>query len=439
MQSIAIVGRPNVGKSTLFNKLTRSKDAIVADYEGVTRDRKYGISSVFDQEYIFIDTGGVTYEHDGLKGETQAQAELAALEASIIFFIVDGSKNLSSIDADFLKEIRKLNKPTLLIINKADQSDSNFISTEFSSLGLKDQVIISAKSRKQFPEIEDFLQEHVTSDLTVNPLKFQEPFIAIIGAPNAGKSTLTNRYLNDSQVITSDVPGTTRDNIFLPCQKFDQDFTLVDTAGIRKKSKKKDLVEKFSLAKSLEAIRRSNAVIFLINAEQGLTENDRSLIGLTLEQGKSLAIGVNKWDLLSRKERAQFDLQYKEKLSFAHFVQRVNISALHGSSINDLLKITLKLFKQSKRKYSTSQLNNILDLLKQEHNPPTSGRFKIHLKYINQIDHDPLTLLVHGNLTEKLPDSYKRFLINGFRRSLKLKGAIIRMNFKSSNNPYAGK
>ncbi len=440
MHTISIIGRPNVGKSTLFNALTKSRDAIVADLEGVTRDRKYGYAAINDRTYVFIDTGGIAKETDDLHRATQVQTSLAIKESDAIFFVLDYRDGLTSIDLDIMQEVRKQDKPLVVIINKTDGVDHHLAVSEFASLGVSNTICISAKLRKGFEALFNFLDSQFEVDeVPVIDLDFPSPHIAIIGSPNAGKSTLINRYLGENQLITSNIPGTTRDNIFLPCKRFDESFTLVDTAGIRRKSRASDKIEKFSIAKSLEAIHRADSVIYLVNAEIGLSDNDQSLIGLVIEKGKAITIGLNKWDQLDNSQRSFLRREIQGTLEFASFCQVESISALNGSSIDPLLKHAINGYRNSLKEFSTPKLNDLLSLFTQEHAPPISGKNRISLKYIHQISSSPLTFMIHGNQTSKLPESYIRYLNHAFRKALRLKGCVLRIFFKSSDNPYADK
>jgi GTP-binding protein len=440
MHTISIIGRPNVGKSTLFNALTKSRDAIVADLEGVTRDRKYGYATINDRNYIFVDTGGIAKDIDDLHAATQIQTELAIKESSAILFVLDHLDGLTSIDSEIMQEVRKQDKPFLCVINKTDGANQHEAIAEFSSLGFSQGICISAKLKRNFEALFNFLDEQFEIDLNAqSEIDFPSPRLAIIGSPNAGKSTLINRYLGENQLITSDIPGTTRDNIFLSCMRFDENFTLIDTAGIRRKSRNAEMIEKFSIAKSLEAIHRSDSIIYLINAEVGLSDNDKSLIGLIIKKGKALAIGINKWDQLDNSQRSFLKRDMQGGLEFASFAQVEPISALHGSGIDPLLKHAINGYKNSLKTFSTPKLNELLSLFMQEHAPPVSGRHRISLKYVHQASASPLIFMIHGNQTEKLPDTYRRYLNHAFRKALRLKGCVLNLTFRSGDNPFAGK
>lgn len=453
MLSIAILGRPNVGKSTLFNYLTRSRNAIVVDEPGVTRDRLYGEGKIGSKPYIVIDTGGIGSDDRPLNQGTDAeiilkhtehQAFQAAAEADCLLFVVDAQAGLLPDDELMADYLRRLKKPIYLVVNKTDGLPTDTACIDFHQVGMGEPYAIAAsygrgvssliqKILDEYDESPD--EEHETvSDVLGSGIR-----VAIIGRPNVGKSTLINRILNEERVLVADMPGTTRDSIFIPFEKNDQQYTLIDTAGVRRRGKVTETIEKFSVIKTLQAIENSQVCVFLLDAHEGVTEQDLHLIGFTIDAGKALVIGVNKWDDLSGLEKNKVRDDLDRRLSFADFATIHFLSALHGTGVNSLFSSIKKAYDSAVQPLSTPVLTRILESAVEAHEPPLSHGRRIKLRYAHPGGHNPPLIVIHGNQTASLPESYRRYLMTTFRKALKLSGTPIRLELKSSENPYAGK
>jgi GTP-binding protein len=436
---IALVGRPNVGKSTLFNYLTRSREALVADFPGLTRDRQYGRVKHGDRACLVVDTGGIADDAEGIESFARKQVQIALEEADIVLFMVDAREGLSASDKVIADTLRKLDKPVILVTNKVDGIDATIASSDFYSLALGEPVQIAASHGRGIAE----LLERVNRLL---PPDNQEVFddtrkgigIAVVGRPNVGKSTLVNRLLGEERVIVFDEPGTTRDSIYIPFERNGKQFTLIDTAGMRRRSKVSDTIEKFSVIKSLQAIEKANVVIYLIDAREGITDQDAHLLGLVLEAGRALIIGLNKWDGLNTEQKETVKRQLDVKLSFLDFAEKHPISALHGSGVGKLFDVVHKLYDSAMLDMSTPVLTRILKEATDAHQPPIVNTRRIKLKYAHQGGRNPPIVVIHGVQTDALPTSYKRYLMNYFRDKLKLSGTPIRLEFKSPVNPFHG-
>lgn len=435
---IALVGRPNVGKSTLFNYLTRSREALVADYPGLTRDRQYGRVKRGQRDCLVVDTGGIADDADGIDSFAKKQVQVALDEADVVFFIVDAREGINASDLSIAENLRKLDKPVVLVVNKIDGVDANAAVADFYALALGEPYKIAATHGRGVFE----LLAHVDELLPMNEADEAEIDtgigIAIVGRPNVGKSTLVNRLLGEERVVVFDEPGTTRDSIYIPFERNDQKFTLIDTAGMRRRSKIALTVEKFSVIKSLQAIEKANVVIYLIDAAEGVTDQDAHLLGLVLEAGRALIIGLNKWDGLSVDQKDLIKRQLDIKLSFVDFAQKHPISALHGSGVGKLFDVVHELYDAAMIDMSTPVLTNLLKDAVTTHQPPLVHGRRIKLKYAHQGGRNPPVVVIHGTQTDALPGSYKRFLMNYFRDRLGLKGTPIRLEFKSPVNPFAG-
>ena len=436
---IALVGRPNVGKSTLFNYLTRSREALVADFPGLTRDRQYGRVKHGDRACLVVDTGGIADDAEGIESFARKQVQIALEESDLVLFMVDAREGLSASDKVIADSLRKLDKPVLLVTNKVDGIDATIATSDFYSLALGEPVQIAASHGRGIPE----LLERVNQLL---PPETEEVFddtrkgiaIAVVGRPNVGKSTLVNRLLGEERVIVFDEPGTTRDSIYIPFERNGKQFTLIDTAGMRRRSRVSDTIEKFSVIKSLQAIEKSNVVIYLIDAREGIADQDAHLLGLILEAGRALIIGLNKWDGLNTEQKETIKRQLDVKLSFLDFAEKHPISALHGSGVGKLFDVVHKLYDSAMLDMSTPVLTRILKEATDAHQPPIVNTRRIKLKYAHQGGRNPPIVVIHGVQTDALPVSYKRYLINYFRDKLKLSGTPIRLEFKSPVNPFHG-
>lgn len=440
---IALVGRPNVGKSTLFNRLTRSRDALVADIPGLTRDRKYGLGQIGQGRYMVVDTGGLGEESDTLDALMREQSRLAMEEATHIIFLLDGQVGITAGDEELAHELRILGKPVTLAVNKSDRADRNMALAEAARLGLGEPRLISA--RQGGAAIEEMVNAIVPESSGANAGGMEEtradaPIrIAFVGRPNVGKSTLINRILGEERVVVFDHPGTTRDTIDVPFERDGQAYTLIDTAGVRRRAKINETVEKFSVVKTLEAIRRADVVVLVLDAKTGVSEQDAHLLGLIVDAGAALVVAINKWDHLSPEQRTAVRRGLDLKLAFLDFAERHFISALHGTGVGNLFPAILDAYASMHREVGTSQLNRILEGLVEAHQPPMSRGRRIKLRYAHLGGHRPFTIVIHGNQTERLPGAYKRYLANGFRRALKLVGTPVVLEFKTGENPYAGK
>ncbi len=439
---IAIVGRPNVGKSTFFNYLTASRDALVADRPGVTRDRQYGVLQHEDRAFLIVDTGGIGEdEHDShAVAELMAmQSMQAASEASVLVWLVDGRAGLTHVDETLALEFRKLGKPVYLAINKLEGHDLDIATSEFFSLGMENVYPISAKRgdgiSKMLNDISTLFPEEES------PVEEDEErlTLAVLGRPNVGKSTLVNRIVGEERVVTFDHPGTTRDSIRVPFERNDIRYELIDTAGVRRKSRVDDMVEKFSIVKSFDAIAAARIMILVIDASEGVTEQDASLLGLIEDSGKPVIIAVNKWDGMEEASKERVKAQLSLKFSFVDYAEFHFISALHGTGVGNLFKTISKIQKSLDFDVSTSAMTSILENAVTA-NPPMMVRGRrIKLRYAHLGGHNPVRVIIHGNQTDSVPHSYRRYLAKYFRKSLKLTGAPVLIEFKYGDNPYKGK
>jgi len=436
---IALVGRPNVGKSTLFNYLTRSRDALVADFSGLTRDRQYGRVKLGDRPCLVVDTGGIADDAEGIDSVARKQVQIALEEADVVFFMVDAREGLSASDKVIADTLRRLNKPVILVTNKTDGIDASVAVSDFYSLALGEPVQIAASHGRGVPE----LLEKVNQLLPPSKGEVEEEqsgiAIAVVGRPNVGKSTLVNRLLGEERVIVYDQPGTTRDSIYIPFERNGKKFTLIDTAGMRRRSKIAETIEKFSVIKSLQAIEKANVVIYLIDAREGITDQDAHLLGLVLEAGRALIIGLNKWDGISSDQKATIYRQLDVKLSFLEFAEKHPISALHGSGVGKMFDVVQQLYSAAMLDMSTPVLTRILKEAITAHQPPIVNSRRIKLKYAHQGGRNPPVVVIHGVQTDSLPESYKRYLMNYYRDKMDLVGTPIRLVFKSTVNPFHGK
>lgn len=462
---VALVGRPNVGKSTLFNRLTHTRDALVADFPGLTRDRKYGRAEVEGCEFICIDTGGIDGSEEGVETRMAEQSLLAIEEADVVLFMVDARAGLMPADIAIAKHLRMREKPTFLVANKTDGIDADQAMADFWSLGLGDIYPIAASHGRGvtslleqvlLPWMEEQGLAGQTADEEEDVSEFahqddeaeeEEAFnpqdlpikLAIVGRPNVGKSTLTNRILGEDRVVVYDMPGTTRDSIYIPMERDDREYVLIDTAGVRKRGKISDTVEKFSVIKTLQAIEDANVVLLVIDAREGISDQDLSLLGFILNSGRSLVIVVNKWDGLSQEVKEQVKETLDYRLGFIDFARVHFISALHGSGVGNLFESVREAYDGATQRVGTSVLTRIMMMAAEDHQPPLVRGRRVKLKYAHAGGYNPPRVIIHGNQVSELPDSYKRYLMNYFRKSLKVMGTPIRIQFKEGENPYANK
>jgi len=462
---VALVGRPNVGKSTLFNRLTRSRDALVADYPGLTRDRQYGQAKVEEHPFIVIDTGGIHGDEEGIDALMAEQSLMAIAEADAVLFMVDARAGLTSADIGIADYLRKQNKKIFLVANKVDGIDADSAIAEFYELSLGDTVhkIAAAHGRgvtqlltlALTPHIEALGQTKEDNDefdgdqelsgktdeekIAEAPHENDKIKLAIIGKPNVGKSTLTNRILGEDRVVVFDAPGTTRDSVYIPMEHNGREYTLIDTAGIRRRKNVTDIVEKYSVIKTLRAIEDANVCLLIIDAREGISDQDLSLLGFILEAGRSLVLAVNKWDGLEEHAKDRIKTELDRRLGFIDFARIHFISALHGTGVGHLYESVEEAFISATKRISTSMVTKILDMAVFDHQPPMHQGRRIKLKYAHAGGYNPPIIVIHGNLAKKLPISYKRYLMNYYRKSLKIMGTPIRIEFRETSNPFAGK
>ncbi|EGV30292.1 GTP-binding protein engA [Thiorhodococcus drewsii AZ1] len=436
---ITLIGRPNVGKSTLFNRLTRTRDALVADFPGLTRDRQYGIGRVGPGPYIIVDTGGIGTAAEGVEALMERQVQRAIEEADHLLFLVDAKDGATPEDIEIVQRLRRLGKPIALVVNKSDTTDPNLAVADFHGLGLGDPWAISASQGLGVNK----LIEHVFGQLPIDTDETADDDqgirVALVGRPNAGKSTMINRLLGEERLVTFDSPGTTRDSIFIPFERLGRRYTLIDTAGLRRRARVQDAIEKFSVIKTLQAIEESNVVILVIDAHEGVGEQDATLAGHIIESGRALVVAINKWDGLQPDEREHVREQFSRKLAFLDFAKLHLVSALHGSGVGLLLDEVDKAYANATRNLATPELTRLLESAVQEHQPPLVRGRRIKLRYAHQGGRNPPIIVIHGNQTEDVPETYRRYLINRFRKALNLLGTPLRLEFKSGSNPFQGK
>jgi len=441
---IALIGRPNVGKSTLFNRLTRSRDALVADYPGLTRDRQYGFGKLGPVPYLVIDTGGVAGGEVGINERMVDQTVVALEEADAAMILVDGREGLTAADEHVADLARKNGKKTWLIVNKAEGLDQAIASGEFHGLGLGEPHAVSAAHGDRISALmdavlADFEVAEVDEDVPSCDDDEHELRIAVVGRPNVGKSTLINRLIGEERLVVFDQPGTTRDSVSVPFERNDRKYELIDTAGIRRKSRVHETIEKFSIIKALQAIERAEVVVAVLDAHEGVTEQDVSLLGLILERGRSLVIVTNKWDGMSAEDRKHVREELDRRLPFLDFAERITISALHGTAVGDVLPAVERAFRAATLDISTTELTRELESAVTAHPPPLVRGRRIKLRYAHQGGRNPPVIVIHGNQTDKVPEAYRRYLVNRFRKVFKLKGTPVRLAFKTGKNPYEGK
>ncbi len=440
---IALVGRPNVGKSTLFNRLTQTRDALVANFPGLTRDRQYGVGRIGPRPYIVVDTGGIDREGDGVEEPMQRQVQLAMDEADHICFLVDGTDGAMPADFEIALRLRRLGKPLTLVVNKADHGDPTLIAVDFHALGLGEPIAVSATQGRGVGALMDRVLERIAA---VPAAGDGEPGgadsgtkVAVVGRPNAGKSTLVNRLLGEERVVVFDRPGTTRDSIFIPFERLGRRYTLIDTAGVRRRARVTEAIEKFSIVKTLQAIDACNVVILVLDAHAGIGEHDATLAGHILDSGRALVVAINKWDGLDPESRSEVRTQFARKLAFLDFAALHTISALHGSGVGLLLEEVDRAYANATKDLPTPEVTRLLAAAVQEHQPPLVHGRRIKLRYAHQGGRNPPLIVIHGNQTDDVPETYRRYLINRFRRDLHLAGTPLRIEFKSGENPFKGR
>ncbi|MCG6399311.1 ribosome biogenesis GTPase Der [Vibrio fluvialis] len=467
---VALVGRPNVGKSTLFNRLTRTRDALVADFPGLTRDRKYGQAKLGEHQFIVIDTGGIDGSEEGVETKMAAQSLAAIDEADVVLFMVDGRAGLTVADEAIADHLRRIEKNAILVVNKVDGIDAEAASAEFWQLGVDQMFQIAAAhgrgvgaliDRALNPLAEQMQQEEAAlEDLTdfidsdeeekfdyteeeaeeaYKRLQDQPIKLAIIGRPNVGKSTLTNRILGEERVVVYDMPGTTRDSIYIPMKRDEREYVLIDTAGVRRRKRINETVEKFSVVKTLKAVEDANVVLLVVDARENISDQDLSLLGFALNAGRSIVIAVNKWDGLDTDVKERVKKELDRRLGFVDFARIHFISALHGTGVGHLFESVQEAYRSATTRVGTSVLTRIMKMATDDHQPPLVRGRRVKLKYAHAGGYNPPIIVIHGNQVNELPDSYKRYLMNYYRKSLDIMGTPIRIQFQNSENPFEGK
>ena len=440
---IALVGRPNVGKSTLFNRLTKTRDAIVADYAGLTRDRHYGNGNLGTHEYIVIDTGG--FEPDAQSGiykEMAKQTRQAVAEADVVVFVVDARAGVSAQDHDIGKYLRKLGKPTVLTANKAEGMLEGVQLSEFFELGLGEVLGVSAAHGQGMHTLVDTALELLHLPAVDEDTEPQDPSIiklAVAGRPNVGKSTLINTWLGEERLVAFDMPGTTRDAISVPFERAGQKFELIDTAGLRRKGKVFEAIEKFSVVKTLQAIESCNVALLLLDATQGVTDQDAHIAGYILESGRAVVLAINKWDAVDAYQRETLARSVETRLGFLKFAAIHYISAIKRQGLGPVWKSIAQAHASANRKMSTPVLTRLLLEAVQFQQPQRVGVFRPKLRYAHQGGMNPPIIIVHGNSLEHVSESYKRYLEGRFRKEFDLTGTPMRIQMKTSTNPFKNK
>ncbi|WP_297896273.1 ribosome biogenesis GTPase Der [Shewanella sp.] len=459
---VALVGRPNVGKSTLFNRLTRTRDALVADFPGLTRDRKYGRAFLSGYEFIVVDTGGIDGTEEGIETKMAEQSLAAIEEADVVLFMTDARAGLTAADLSIAQHLRSREKTTFVVANKVDGIDADSACAEFWSLGLGEVYQMAASQgrgvtnmieyaltpyaeamgivRQDEDEVTDERQ-YTEEEAEAEQKRLQElPIkLAIIGKPNVGKSTLTNRILGEERVVVFDEPGTTRDSIYIPMEREGREYVIIDTAGVRRRSKVHQVIEKFSVIKTLKAVEDANVVLLIIDAREGIAEQDLGLLGFALNAGRALVIAVNKWDGIDQGIKDRVKSELDRRLGFIDFARIHFISALHGTGVGHLFESIEEAYDSATRRVSTSMLTRIMQMSQDDHQPPLVNGRRVKLKYAHAGGYNPPIVVIHGNQVSKLPDSYKRYMMNYFRRSLKVVGTPIQLRFQEGDNPFENK
>ena len=434
--SIAIIGRPNVGKSTLFNKLTKSRDAIVSDFSGLTKDRNHGLIILKNKNNLLVDTGGIDNEKEEIKEAISKQAWLAAMESKIILLVLDGSNDLNNQDLEIISKLRKLNKEFIAVLNKIDKKSNSSMKADLQANGIKEMIDVSAEHSININALRSKLEEKLPNQ----SIKFPDgKKIAILGRPNAGKSTFINNLINEERLIVSEIAGTTIDAISVPFKFNNEEFILIDTAGIRKGYKYNTNIEYFSYVRAMHAIDQSNIVIFMCDLSQGLVDQDMKIINMIIENGKPLIMAMNKTDLLSKNEIDRAYLSKKMQTDFVKNIENVEISALKKKGFKRVFNLSKKIIDKSQKKFSTSMLNRLLETFVNENSPPSISGRQIKFKHVHFGGTYPTTLIINSNQDKKIPSNYKRYLENSFRLELKLKSVQLKIIFRKSKNPFKDK
>ncbi|HEY8386293.1 MAG TPA: ribosome biogenesis GTPase Der [Porticoccaceae bacterium] len=448
---IALVGRPNVGKSTLFNRLTRSRDALVANYPGLTRDRKYGEGEMHGRRFMLVDTGGITGEEEGIDAAMAAQSLQAVEEADVVLFILDCREGLTATDEALAQHLRESGKTFFVVANKIDGLNPDVALADFYRLGTDKvfpttathgrgvsslmQEVLAPFPENVVPEQPEGDGENAEEDDTGSAWG-KGIKIAIVGRPNVGKSTLVNRMLGEERVVVYDQPGTTRDSVYIDFERHGKHYTLIDTAGIRRRKNVSLTVEKFSIVKTLQAVADAHVVILLVDASEGLVDQDLHLMGYVINAGRALVVAINKWDGLEQQQKEWVKVEMERRLRFVDFADVHFISALHGTGVGLLYKSVHKAYEAATSKLGTNRLTRILEDAVSDHPPPLVNGRRIKLRYAHAGGRNPPLIIIHGNQTEDVPNHYVRYLEKVYRQALDLHGTPVRIEFRSGDNPY---
>ena len=433
---IALVGKPNVGKSTLFNRLTRSRDALVANFSGLTRDRKYGCGEMFDRRFVVIDTGGISGEEIGIDMEMAQQSLRAINEADIVLFMVDCREGITSADYLIANTLRRRNATVYLIANKIDGLDPAAALVDFYQLGFSEIFPTTASQGRGIRAIMEVVLERFDANDVVGEDLGDSIKVGVVGRPNVGKSTLVNRMLGEERVVVFDQPGTTRDSIFIEYERNGQRYILIDTAGVRKRKNIKLAIEKFSIVKTLQSIDASNVALILVDAHEGLVEQDLHLIGSVIDAGRGVVVVINKWDGLNSSQRQNVKTEIERRLRFADFAKVHFVSALHGTGVGKLYESIKTAYLSATLSLSTAKLTSILEGAVETHQPPMIHGRRIKLRFAHSGGRNPPVIIIHGNQTESVPAHYVRYLERFFRKELGLKGTPVKVEFRTGENPY---
>ena len=437
---VALVGRPNVGKSTLFNALTGTRDALVSDVPGLTRDRKYGYGRSSLHRFIVVDTGGLVESPRGIEQLMARQTRRAIDEADQVVFIVDGQAGIEAADQFVADVLRRSGKPVTVAVNKCEGRDSDVAESEFHAFGLGQPQSLSAAHRQGIDELIDRVLAGIAppaEDTASDPVRAIR--VCVVGRPNVGKSTLINRLLGEERMIASREPGTTRDAVQVPFERDGQAYLLIDTAGVRRRARVEKRIEKWSVIKTLQAIDDAHVVIGVLDAQDSVAEQDATLLGLVAERGRALVIAVNKWDHVTPPQRDEIRSQLASRLRFLDFAPLHFVSALHGSGVGELMRSVREAHAAAMRDLPTPELTRVLEAAIRQHQPPLVRGRRIRLRYAHQGGRNPPVIVVHGSQAERTPEDYRRFLVNCYRQAFKLQGTPVRVDFRSEDNPFAGR
>lgn len=438
---VALVGRPNVGKSTLFNVLTRTRDALVADVPGVTRDRHYGVCRMGERPFVVIDTGGLSGVDESIDALTAKQVRVAIEEAQVLVFVVDARDGLLPQDHVILGELRRSGKPIVVAVNKVDGMDPDHAQGEFAAFGIRSMVPLATAHNRGTEELLISLSKVLPADDEATPAEVEDGTIrvAIVGRPNAGKSTLINRLLGEERLIVSDVAGTTRDPIRVPLERDGKRYTLIDTAGIRRKARVIDTVEKFSVIKTLQSMAAAQVVVVMIDARENLADQDLTLIGHALDEGRALVIAINKWDGLDKYQRDECVRALDRRLGFVGWAKQIPVSALHGSGLRELMRAVVRAHASATRNLVSSDLTKTLEQAYAAYQPPLAQGHTPRLRFAHPGGANPPTIIIHGTRTRHIAPAYQRYLENFFRKHYRLEGTPVRIVFREGENPFAGR